>query len=128
MASKHVLYSNTISEEKLNLQFTAGTSGAVPASFTRSNDIDSVTKSTNDYLVKLLRGRTALTDWSIKVKQATYNASTGACSGNVTVDDVAGTTKTATVSFYNAAGTAVALATGDVVRITLWAKNSAGLI
>jgi len=127
MASKYSLNSDTRGVEQIILQFTAGTSGAVPTKFTRAKEIYSVTKSTNDYVVKLTRGRTALIDWSVKVIQATPSVS-GAWEGKVTVDDVAGTTKSVTLSFYGADGTAHALAAGDIMRMVLWVKNSAGAI
>ncbi len=127
MASKYSVTSDTRGCEMITLQFTADTGGAVPASFTRAKEIYSVTKSTNDYIVKLTRGRSALIDWSVKVIQATPSTS-GAWEGKVTADHVADSNKSVTISLYGADGTAHPLATGDILRVTLWVKNSAGVI
>ena len=57
-----------------------------------------------------------------QIQQATFNSGTGACSGNAEAQNVYGTggvQPTVTIIFRNAAGTAVALNTGDVVRIVL---------
>lgn len=100
------------------LQMTAGTSGAAPSTFTTATGITGVTKSSNDYIVAFDSAYLKLVDFDIHVLQASYNASTGACSGNITAVSFDDSTPTVTMSFYNAAGTAVALATGDVLRAT----------
>lgn len=103
----------------LDLIFTASTAGAVPSSFTRAEGVDTVTKSSNDYIVALQDSYVQVLNWTVNVVQATYNASTGACHGNVTAISVTDDTPTVTLSFYNAAGTAVALAIGDELHVTL---------
>jgi hypothetical protein len=55
------------------------------------------------------------------VMQAAYNASTGAC--GVRLVSESPTTATVVVTLENAAGTAVAGATGDIIEITIVAQN-----
>ena len=57
-----------------------------------------------------------------EVQQASYNASTGACRIRPVSQDP--TTATVVVTLENAAGTAVAGATGDVIMIEIVAQNS----
>jgi hypothetical protein len=102
----------------LDLVFTAAAAGAVPATFTYADGVLSVTKSSADYLVVLQDYYYALLGECTIVLQAAYSATTGACEGKVTAEAVA-TAGTLTLSFFNAAGTAVALSTGDVLRCTL---------
>lgn len=98
------------------LQFTAGTSGAVPSTFTTSTGIVSVTKSTNDYIVLFDSAYLKLVDFSVHVLQASF-AAAGACYGNVTATSFADSTPTVTLSFFKGSdGTAVALAEGDILR------------
>lgn len=101
----------------VDLIFTAGTSGAVPSTLYKADGVASVLKSTNDYIVTLQDYYIDLLNSTVQVMQATYNAGTGACDGNVTAHTVS-TNGKITMSFYNAAGTAVALATGDQLRAT----------
>lgn len=125
MASGFQVTSTTKGEKKFRLRMVAGTSGAVPTTFVRARGIASVTKSTNDYIVALSRGGTALLDWNVKVIQATPST-TGAWDAKVTAEDVA-TNKTITISPYTVAGAAVALATGDVLVFDFTLKTSPGL-
>lgn len=108
------------------IQFTAGTSGAVPTTFTRARGIYSIAKSTNDYIITLNRGVTALVDWFQPHVIQASPSTTGAWEVKVTAEDVA-TLKTITLSPYTAAGAAVALATGDILRFTMLLKASPGL-
>lgn len=101
----------------VDLVFVAGAAGAVPSTFIKADGIASVTKSTNDYIVQLQDYYIAQLASPVEVQQAVYNASTGACEGHVTASSV-DTNGRLTMSFYNAAGTAVSLATGDILRAT----------
>jgi len=111
----------------LDLIFTAGTSGAVPTVLYKADGIASVgLQNTNDYLVTLQDCYVDYLNAEITVMQATYNASTGACKGNVVAHTVS-TTGTLTINFYNAAGALVNLASGDQLRVTFrlqrWTTN-----
>lgn len=108
--------------------FTAGSAGALPALSAFSvpgtaRDLDpSTTKvaaSTGLYDFVLDKPYLALLGWNFRVIQASYSAS-GACKGDVTIDNVAtaGTPKVR-VTFRTAAGAAVDLAAGDVVYAEL---------
>lgn len=111
-------------------ELTAGTSGAVPTKFTRARDIQSITKGTHTYALKFTLGKIALVDYSINIIQATYNASTGACQAKILApadNDIAGATKTITITFQNEAGTAVDMATGDILRANFLFKKTPGL-
>ena len=125
MSSGFQVLSTTRGEKKFRLQFTAGTSGAVPSTFTRARGIASVVKSTNDYIITMSKGYTAVLDCDAKVLQAS-SSTTGAWEAKMTAEDVA-TNKTITISPYTAAGSAVALASGDVLRVTFSLKTSPGL-
>ena len=106
------------------VKFTAGTAGAAPSSLTRGKEyVSSTTKSTNDYVLALRNKWAFLGSYNVQVRQASFSAA-GACYGTVSVDNVAGSTPSVTISFYKGSdGTAVALATGDVVTIDLELSN-----
>ena len=103
----------------IDLKFTAGTSGAVPASLTVSDGIASVVKSTNAYVVTLQDTYYRFLNATVNVVQATPAAG-GACLYSITHDVTNGTTPTITVQPRSADGsyTAVALASGDVITCT----------
>jgi len=110
--------------------FTAGTSGAAPSAMTRGGQyLDAttpITKSTNDYVFNLKGPWYAMAPIGMaQVKQASFAAS-GACYGSVQADSSNSTTApTFTVSFYKGSdGTAVALAAGDVVTLTVELTNT----
>jgi hypothetical protein len=98
----------------VDLKFTAGTSGAVPASLTFSAGVKSVVKSGNTYVVTFQDGYVGLLGVVGNVLQATYSASGAVIIQPVAVTD---TTSPAVVTLqpYTAAGGAVALATGDIL-------------
>lgn len=124
MASGFQILHTSRGVKTYSLQMTAGTSGAVPTSFTRARGIASVVKSSNDYVITLQKGG-RLVDWSQPhVIQATP-ATTGAWEGKVTAQATL-TDKTITLSFYDVDGTAVALATGDILRFSFQIKTTAG--
>lgn len=107
----------------IDLQFTAGASGAVPTTFIKDAGITSVTKTgatTGIYVVTLSQVYLAglLSFPVIGIKQATYSATTGACFALLTTNAVA-TTGAITVTFVNAAGAAVDLAEGDIVYFSV---------
>ncbi len=102
---------------------TAGASGAVPTTFIKNAGISTVTKtgaSTGIYVVTLSQVYLAgLLSFPIMgIKQATYNASTGACGALVTTNAIA-TTGALTITTVNAAGTAVDLAVGDIFYLSV---------
>jgi hypothetical protein len=109
----------------VDLEFTAGTSGAVPASLGRAHGIASVVKSSNDYIVTFEDSYVAFMGGFGGVKQASFSTS-GACSVDASADAVTGATPTVTLSPRTGAGAAVALATGDVLRFHFRMKRSRG--
>lgn len=117
----------------VNLQFTAGSAGAVPA-FTvagwRRAGITSVVKSgTSDYTVTFQDGYNALLSKAIEVDQATYDK-THAGAATVAPADILVSSNPATVKFTTRStdgnGTAVALTSGDVLRARFVLANRAG--
>jgi len=112
----------------LDLQFTAGSSGAFPATVTRGKEFNvatctKVASSTGLYDLFLRETWLYLLNENVKVIQASYSAS-GAVHGFVTVDSVNSTTAPKVrVTFRTAAGAAVDLASGDIVRVTLRLQN-----
>jgi|SRR3569623_163411 len=126
MPSKYEIDSFTAGANKVHTEFKAGTSGAVPATLTRARGIKSITKGTHKYTYVLHRGATALLDWSCKVIQASPDVD-GAWEAKVTAETVSGSTKSIEVSIFAADGTAVDLATGDVLKANFELKTSPGL-
>lgn len=102
----------------VDLIFTASTAGAVPSTLTLADGITSVVKSSNDYIVTFDDAYVRMLNGHGFVIQASYNASTGACEVKPTAVSIDDSSPTVTLSFFNAAGTAVALAIGDVLRFT----------
>ncbi len=125
MASGFQILHTSRGIKRHSLQMTAGTSGAVPTTFTRARGIASVVKSTNDYIITLEKGG-RLVNWGTpKVIQASPSTS-GAWEVKVTAEDTL-TNKTITLSPYTTAGVAVALATGDILRFDFDIKTTAGV-
>lgn len=106
--------------------FVAGTSGAVPASLTRQIGVLSVVKGTHTMVITFNQGYTALLAETCHVLQATYNATTGACEAKVIASAIDASGHTVTVGFFNAAGTAVDMAAGDVLRCAFFLKTTPG--
>lgn len=108
----------------VQLQWTAGTSGAVPAAPQFKHDaqpISALTKlgGTGIYKFAMREPAVDLLGWNIRTLQASYSAS-GAVYGDVTTIDVAnGAGASFQVTFRTAAGAAVDLATGDKVFMAL---------
>lgn len=125
MASGFQILHTSRGVKTYSLQFTAGTSGAVPSTFTRARGIASVVKSTNDYVITLSKGGRLVNWTSPKVIQASPSTS-GAWEVKVTAEDTL-TAKTITISPYTTAGVAVALATGDILRFEFEIKTTAGV-
>jgi hypothetical protein len=118
--------------EHLYCEFTATTSGAVPTSLTRAREFRTSSiavvkpSGTGLYDFFLKEPWAKLLDWSCRTIQASYSAS-GACYGEVTVDNVATVAAPKVrVTFFTAAGAAVDLATGDIVRLRLDLQNLVG--
>jgi len=126
MPSRFQSFSHTRGSVRTHVALTAGTNGAVPSSFTRARDVYSITKGTHTYAIKLSQGATALLDWSCKVIQASPSTA-GAWEAKVIAEDVAGSTRTITVGFFDKDGTAVDMATGDKLSCTFELKTSPGL-
>ena len=119
------VYSNTPGRNTIDIQYTCGTSGAVPTF------PSGLTKAVADIiLVIVLLGTGVLTitfrdAWERLVNvngqilQASYSAS-GACGIKITTNNVetAGT-QTLILTFVTAAGAAVNPASGDVVYLTI---------
>jgi hypothetical protein len=101
--------------QRLYLQFTATTAGAVPSTFTTATGITGVTKSTNDYIVAFDSAYLKLLNGSGFVIMATPAAS-GAWEAKITATSFNDSTPTVTLSFYDDDGDAVALAVGDILR------------
>lgn len=104
----------------IDLEFTAGTSGAVPAALTRSTGITSVTKSTNDYVVAFDQSYVAYLGGFGNVLQASVSAA-AATFVKVTAFDNSDANGFASVTLSplkGSDGTAVALATGDILQFT----------
>lgn len=125
MSSGFQVLSTTRGEKIFRITMKATTSGAVPTTFIRGRGVASIAKSTNDYIITLSKGATALLPGSsARVRQAS-SSTTGAWEAKITAEDVA-TNKTITVSPYTAAGSAVALAVDDVLDVVLVLKTSPG--
>lgn len=103
---------------EIDLVFTAGAAGAVPSTFTASTGIVSVTKSTNDYLVVFDQTYVAALIGGGNIIQASVDA-TKAFTVKCTASNAgAAGGATATLSPYNASGTAQPLVSGDVLSWT----------
>jgi len=121
-------YDTSIGKVNTSFAFTAGTSGALPtAASSYRGDISQINfakavKPTGTGLYDFFLNEPWLTlvNWNIKVIQASF-ATTGACVGEVTVDNVstARPNSKVRITFYDASMAAVDLATGDIVRVTL---------
>lgn len=115
--------SNILGGRFVTFKFTAGTSGAAPTALTRGRGYalaTPVTKSTNDYIVNLASTWYAMEVVGVHVLQASFSAA-GAVYGFVSAAAVNSTTvPTIQLSFLKGSdGTAVALADGDIVTLTV---------
>lgn len=99
----------------VDLEFTAGAAGAVPAALTRSTGIVSVVKSGNNYVVTFDQSYLGLDNVYGYVQQAVIAAG-GAREMKATAQTVASAAPTVTLSFYDVAGTALSLLVNDIVR------------
>lgn len=107
----------------VDLVFTAGTSGAVPTSFTYSEGVSKVVLSGTTYVITLQDNYVAFLNVSGSVIQASF-ATSGACSVIATASAVtSATAPTVTIAPCNGAGTQVALASGDELHVTLRLKR-----
>lgn len=104
----------------VDLVFTAGTSGAVPTSLTRSRAIASVVLTSTQYLVTFQDVWQELLNVQISLQQASFSAAAG-CYGVVSAANVgAGSTSPNTIGITflkGSDGTAVVAATGDIIRV-----------
>jgi hypothetical protein len=106
---------------------TLGTSGAIPTTepiYTAADGIISLSSAGSGvYTATLGRGAPTLVSFRVETKQGTYNASTGACGGVLTTDNVAAATPTVVFTTTNAAGAATQPATGTKLYITIVTKG-----
>lgn len=109
---------------QIDLVFTAGASGAVPALLTYSDGIKSVAVSGNNYVVTFQDGYKAFLNGYGFVEQASVDA-TKAWVVKPSADAAAGVAPdTVTLSCYHADGTAILLQVGDVLHYTFRMKNA----
>jgi len=101
--------------QAIDLVFTAGASGAVPSTFTASTGIASVTKSTNDYLVVFDQTYVNFLGGAGNIIQASVDATKAFIVKVTAANAGAAGGATATLSPYNAAGTAQPLVSGDIL-------------
>lgn len=101
----------------IDLVFTAGAAGVVPVTFTASTGITSVTKSSNDYIVIFDSTYLIYVGGYGNVKQASVDAA-AATFVKVTAFDAgaAGGASVTLSPLKGSDGTAVALATGDILQ------------
>lgn len=100
------------------LEFTAGTSGAVPTTLTRAAGIASVVLSgTGLYTVTFQDTYWSVLGWNVNILQSSFDKTHG---GTVTVDSDDITTKAIPLQVRSTDGnmTAVALTSGDVLKAT----------
>lgn len=120
--------STKLGSKIVHLQWTAGTSGAAPASMTESGGgfLDATTPITASgsgvYKLNMATRVPTVQHVTADVLQASYSAS-GACKGFATVYNNNASTPYITVTFRTAAGAAVQLATGDIVRVTIFCSD-----
>lgn len=103
----------------LDLAWTSGASGAVPAALSRSMGITSVVHgATGVYVITFKeQWKSGVLSFSRHVRQATYSAS-GACVVQMTGNAINTAAPTITILVTNAAGAAVEPASGDVIGMT----------
>ena len=114
-------HGGTLQSEVVEVEFemTAGTAGAVPATFTRSRGIKSVTLSTNDYLFVFDEGWAAFFTPTIAIVQATPATTTPKQAVMSAFDPAAVGGASCTISPYRPDdGTALHLSTSDILKIT----------
>jgi hypothetical protein len=110
-------------EVAVNLQFTAGTSGAVPAftvaGWRRAGIASVVLSGTSDYTVTFQDSYVSLISKTIEIDQATFDK-THAGMGTVKPADILVSSNPATIKITTRStdgnGTAAALTVGDVFR------------
>ena len=103
---------------EIDLMFTAGASGAVPAVLTVSTGITSVVKSTNDYIVTFDQTYLQFVSGGGNVVQAIVNAAAAFEVKHTAFNAQANGGATVTVSPQTAAGAATPLLVGDILQYT----------
>lgn len=111
---------------RLNLKWTSGASGAVPAALTLYAGVTSVTHgATGVYTILLDDACVAFEGMDVTIIQAADSAS-GACTARVTADNTTDPdTRTLVIKTVTAAGAAVEPASGDVICLTLHLQHTA---
>jgi hypothetical protein len=110
----------------MDLVFTAGTSGAVPSTFTFAKGVKSVVLTSTEYLVTFQDIYAGFLNVTANVLQATPSASTAQYGEPTTVNVGKASTKPNTVGITfkkGSDGTAAALSTGDIAYITFRLKR-----
>lgn len=102
----------------VDLEFTAGASGAVPSTLTRSKGIASVVKSTNDYVVTFEDGYVAYLGGFGNIVQASVDATKAFEVKYTAFNPSTSGAASVTLSPNNAAGAAQPLVVGDVLQFT----------
>lgn len=111
----------------IDLQWTSGASGAVPATLDRngSGEIVSVVHgATGVYTITLANPWADFLVFTSWVRQASYSAS-GACFVRITADNTQSSPATFVVLAVTAAGAAVEPASGDVIYINIEMQSNA---
>jgi hypothetical protein len=109
----------------IDLAWTSGASGAVPAALSRSMAIKSVAHgATGVYVITFKEPwKNGILEFSWHIRQASYSK-TGACVIQETANAITNaTTPTVTILVTTAAGDAVEPASGDVIAMT-WALQT----
>ena len=110
----------------IDLVFTAGTSGVVPTTLTRSKGIKSVVLTSTEYLITLQDVYAEFLSVSPALKQASFSAS-AACYGvpsTINVGASSTSPNTIGITFLKGSdGTASVVATGDIVSVFIRLKR-----
>lgn len=118
-----------------SILWTSGASSAAPTSYTRgrvfrgmSDSPAGIVKTTTGTVTLNLKEQwIALISYNVQIKQATYNASTGACKARLSVNSVSAAVPLLTFVFQNEAGATVELAAGDIVTVDLVLQKTASV-
>src|SRR5262245_7227410 len=105
---------------RVDLEFTAGASGAVPTTLTTSYGITSVTKSTNDYIVKFDDTYFKFLGGFGNIVQATPAAGAAFDPKHTAFNAAAAGGATVTVTPHTAAGATNPLVVGDILQYTFF--------
>lgn len=112
---------------RIDVEYTSGAAGAIPASLTRSNGVSAVTRTGTGVTDFVLNNpAVSLVNYLVQVIAATP-ANTAAGSAESTLVDAVTNTSTPKVTVThrrNDTYAAVDSASGDVIKLTLWVKTN----